>query len=232
MSLLWIAALLYFLAVILAFVDLFIPSGGALMILGAISAVASVVFGFQQGAMAGSLMLLVVLGTIPVFGFLAVRVWPNTPIGRRVIMRPRRASREQDARARKESDQIETLIGTVFRADADLMPSGTIRIEGNSLNAMAESGFVEAGQVCEIVNYRERQFIVRPTQKSVSNSKHEASPKRSGYGAAADSEAEPSEQSTSQPEDSERSLLDLPADEFDLDSLTDETADKERDRDG
>ncbi len=230
MSLLWIAALLYFLAVLLAFVDLFVPSGGALMVLGAMSGVASVVFAFQHGPMAGSVVLLVALASIPVFGFLAVRVWPNTPIGRRVIMKPRERSSEQNAASQKQREEIASMIGTVFTADADLMPSGTVCVQGKSLNAVAESGFVEAGQTCEIVNYRERQYVVRPTRQSVS-------PETGCLAQVAadlDQPTEvPSELGPSQPEaktnldESEQSLLDIPVEQFDLDSIDGEDVDRD-----
>ncbi len=217
MSLLSIAALLYFLALLLAFVDLFLPSGGALILLGIVSAVASVVFAFQQSAMAGSVMLLAVLGTIPAFAFLAVRVWPNTPIGRRVIMKPRKRSSEQDAQSRQQTEEIAALVGKVIVADADLMPSGTILVGGKSLNAVAESGFIEAGQTCEIVRYRERQFIVRLSNKSEGTRAGESVDGRVPIVDETSDDAVQARNDSVRSEDP--SLLDVPAARLGLDSL-------------
>lgn len=115
------------------------------------------------------------------------------------------------------------MIGTVFTADADLMPSGTVCVQGKSLNAVAESGFVEAGQTCEIVNYRERQYVVRPTRQSVSAAVSPMQPAATNT-ARIETGSQPEQPSsqTDTPTDEPDSLLDIPAEQFDLDLLDDD----------
>ncbi|MEZ6076434.1 MAG: hypothetical protein R3C56_12480 [Pirellulaceae bacterium] len=81
------ALLLYIAAIALAMVDLFVPSGGMLLVLATLAALAAVLFGFRSGNTVGMGMLTLVVATIPVFVFLAIKIWPHTPLGRRIILK-------------------------------------------------------------------------------------------------------------------------------------------------
>ncbi len=76
-----IAILLYFVAIVLAMLDLYVPSAGMLVLLSFLAAVGSVMFGFQSGTTAGMTMLTLVAGSIPVLALVAFQIWPHTPIG-------------------------------------------------------------------------------------------------------------------------------------------------------
>ena len=65
----YLALLLYLAALVLALVDLFVPSGGVLAILAVLSATACVLFGFRSGQIMGMSMLTLVVasnGLLPV----------------------------------------------------------------------------------------------------------------------------------------------------------------------
>ncbi len=55
------------------------------------AALTSVYFGFQSGYTAGLITLVVMLVGIPLFIAVALRLWPHTPIGKRVILKTPRA---------------------------------------------------------------------------------------------------------------------------------------------
>lgn len=204
----FIAIILYVLAVVLAFVDLFIPSGGILIILGALSAVGSVLFAFQSGYNFGLLALAVVLASVPGFAFAAISIWPRTPIGKRVILgTPARREDEKHPEA-----NLRSLIGVVIETESALMPSGHLRIGTRRYNARTQSGIIEAGQRVEIVGVQARELIVSPTSKPLTKLTSQPDRDSSSLRDGQDSDS-------SRNEDESQNLLDRPAEELGLDSL-------------
>lgn len=196
----YLALLLYVAAVALAVVDLFVPSGGLLLILSAVGGVAAVLFGFRSGTGMGMGMLTLVIASIPTFVLLAIKVWPHTPIGRRIILPlPRSASPAET----NTGDSLGNLVGRVMRAETTFLPTGQLRIGHRRFNALAESGFIEAGSHVKVIAVRERNLIVRVTTEPLTHT----SPRPAGHEAAEDAAAEQS------------SLLERPAEELGLDSL-------------
>lgn len=199
----YLALLLYFAAVVLAFVDLFIPSGGLLVALAVVAAFASVLFGFRSSTTMGMGMLTLVVASVPAFAFAAIKIWPRTPLGRRIILGLPVAKTQETG---SEPDPLNALVGQVMIAEYALMPTGQIRVGHRRLNAVVESGgIVEAGERIKVVAIRENNLVVRATSEPLT-----ASVKPAPDGAAPNpASAEP------------QSLLDRPAQELGLDSLDD-----------
>ncbi len=196
----YLALLLYFAALTLAAIDIFVPSGGLLVVFASLSAIGSVLFGFRSGTNMGMTMLTLVIASIPALIFTAIKVWPHTPIGRRAILGlPAAAAPDAD------QENLQALIGHVLRAESALLPSGHLRIGHRRFNAMAESGYIEADSRVKVIAVRERNLIVRTTAERLSVSSQDQASKD------ALNHAERNE-----------SLLDQPADQFGLDSLEDQ----------
>lgn len=193
----YLALVLFCIAIVLAFVDLFVPSGGMLLLLSAIAALACILFGFRSGNSMGMAMLTLVAASIPTFVYTAIKIWPHTPIGRRIILGPP----ESKAAGQSEPDLLNSMIGSVLHAEYSLMPSGQISIGHRRFNAVAESGLIEAGQNVEVIGVKERNLVVRATQAPLSMRDDE---RRSP---------------PSPPEMAPESLLDVPAEQFGLDSI-------------
>ncbi|MEM7561153.1 MAG: NfeD family protein, partial [Planctomycetota bacterium] len=153
--------------------------------------------------------------SVPAFAFLAVRIWPLTPIGRRVILP---AKEREEAQAEENSD--EQLIGQIVETDSPLIPAGQIRILGKSRNAVARSGVIEAGQNVEIVGVKDFNLVVAVTTLPVTLSS------RSPIVTPADDapKAESGKEAEAKSSEAETileagNLLDLPAEELGLDDL-------------
>ncbi len=194
-----IAIALFLAGVLLAVIDIFVPSGGMLLILCTVCAVGSVLFGFRSSTTMGMTMLTLVVASVPIGVFLAIKIWPHTPIGRMVILKP---PSSQSGTA--DGGELESWVGSVLRADSALMPAGQIKIGHRRLNAVAESGFIEAGQAVKVLGIRERSLLVRPTSEPLTPI--ETVP---GKPTTAPAETEPEPVN----------LLDLPADQLGLDSI-------------
>ncbi|MBX3421575.1 MAG: hypothetical protein KF752_08475 [Pirellulaceae bacterium] len=155
-----VAILLYFLAVALAAVDIFIPTAGTLLIASALSAIASIYFGFLTGVYSGMAMSILVLGTIPVFTYVAIKFWPHTPIGRRILLTPPKIQ------ADSHSEALRRWIGTVVVNRWPLLPSGQIQIGKQRFNATSiDSRPIEVGQRVKVVDARELLLIVASTNE-------------------------------------------------------------------
>ena len=155
----YLALLLYLTAVVLAFVDLFVPSGGMLIVLAVLTAFACVLFAFRSSTGMGMTMLTIVFASVPLFAVAAMKIWPNTPIGRRVILGTKSAPKHHN----DADTQRESLVGTVVAAEYPLMPSGQIHISGKRYNALVRSGIIESGERVEVVSVKERNLVVKKT---------------------------------------------------------------------
>ena len=77
----------------LAVLEVLVPSGGVLAFLSIASIFAAVVVGFRSGPVVGLIILISVIIGMPTGLVLAVKCWPHTPIGRRVLLRVRGGGR-------------------------------------------------------------------------------------------------------------------------------------------
>jgi membrane-bound ClpP family serine protease len=158
MNMLIVAIVLLLLGMALSLLEVFIPSHGALAFLSFAAVVAAVIFAFREGTLTG-LVFLGVSGiafpTIVMFGF---RIWPHTPIGKRVLP-PVPAS--QDVLPEDEVG-LDALVGRVGVATCLMVPSGAVEIDGRTLNAVSAGMPIEAGQKIIVVETSGRQLTVRP----------------------------------------------------------------------
>ncbi len=196
------AVILYILAIGLAVIDAYVPSAGMLVMLSFLAALGSVLFGFRAGTSTGMTMLTLVAASIPLLAILTLRIWPHTPVARRIVLPPPSELRKPDAAGQ---DELQHWIGCVVESEYPLMPTGQLTIGRKPFNAMAEAGYVEAGQRVEIVAVRQRNLIVRPTDKPLTPI---AKPDRFAKAAFHATPTAPSQ-----------SLLDLPAEELGIESI-------------
>ncbi len=195
MSPLVLAIVCFVIAAVLAVVDLLIPSGGVLAVASLVASLVSVYFGFQSSYAIGVATLALMLVCIPVFIAVALRLWPHTPIGKRVILK---APPQAEPPLEAEQQQLQELVGLVGVAQSPLMPYGFIRLLGRTYNAMCDSGVIEIGQNVLVTAVQQRNLVVTRTTR----------PPSSGSSSKA---TEP----TAPPE----SLLDIPAEDLGLDSI-------------
>lgn len=198
----FLAIILYFVAILLAAIDVFVPSGGILLILGIIAGVASIYCGFQAGLTAGLIMATVVVGTIPVFFVVAIKIWPRTPLGKRILLKPPEIPTESG------KPSLENFIGTVVVNRWPLMPMGQLQIGRQKFNAVSADGtLIDPEQKVKVVAVRDSLLVVSPTEEPVSENLD------------ASSKADPADRQNA-PE-SDEALLNRPAEELGLDQLED-----------
>jgi membrane-bound serine protease (ClpP class) len=161
------------LALILFAVEIFIPTAGMVGILCGISAVGSIIAFFQYSGSAGGLAILAYLIATPFLLVYGVKLWSQSPIGRRLILggtdavdaegRDEEGVEAELAADRREAvAREESMIGRVATTLTPLRPIGVIRIDDHRRDALAESGVIEEGVEVEIVEIVDDQIKVRP----------------------------------------------------------------------
>lgn len=157
--------------IVLLFLEMFVPSGGLIGMLAGVAAIGSIIAFFRHDTTWGIVAtgVYVVLG--PIVGVFVFRLWLNSSIGRGMILGgDDPAALDPDADFSAASDrarlerfaQLRALIGARGVALTPLRPVGTVKIEGQRLDAMAESGVIDAGTPVVVTDVYDNQVKVRP----------------------------------------------------------------------
>jgi membrane-bound ClpP family serine protease len=159
-SMIWIISLLV-LAVALIALELFVPSGGALGVLSALAIIAAVSLAYyHHGAMVGTIVLALNVIVVPLLVYQALRWWPNTPIGRRILIQPPEEEGPDSAVPAGALNLLD-LVGRRGVAKSPLLPSGVVEIEGQQFDAVSRGRPVEVGQPIEVVDAPGNHLVVR-----------------------------------------------------------------------
>jgi len=140
--------------------EVFVPSGGILGFASVAALLAGIVTAFVAlGPLAGLVAIAVVLVAVPALLAVALRVFPETPLGRRVMPPPPDAAElvpDADRRRRTRA-----LVGRAGRVVSDLVPWGRVEIEGDQFDAVSEGGPIDAGAAVEVVAAQGTAVVVR-----------------------------------------------------------------------
>jgi membrane-bound serine protease (ClpP class) len=133
-------------------VELFVPAGGLIGLVGAGSIITAIVRTYrQQGAEEGTIFLLVSLVLVPSIIVLWFRIFPGTRIGKRLILGD---SRTED----KTEPGLEGKKGTAL---TPLRPSGTALIEGRHCSVVTDGIFLEKGETVMVKKVEGNRIVVR-----------------------------------------------------------------------
>lgn len=160
----YLVILFYLVAIVLAVLDIFLPSGGALVFFSVLAAIASVYYGFQIGSTVGLVVLAVDLATVPLLLWAAIKIWPHTPIGKRVLLHPPVHPVDY------QQELLRTLVGHVVYARWPIAPTGQIQIGSRRYNVTSGDGqYIDANQRVKILRVHERLLVVAPTDLPVTS---------------------------------------------------------------
>jgi len=156
----WVwAVLLLFVGMALVTLDIFLPSGGIFAFLSVCAIIGAIWIGFSQGSAVGVAVLAVaVFGTV-VAVILALRYWPSTSIGKRMLLQV--PTSEEVLPENSPRRALEGLVGRVGRAKSPMLPSGIVAIDGVALDAISEGLPIEAGQRVCVIEVRGNRVVVR-----------------------------------------------------------------------
>lgn len=140
------AGLLIMAAIALFVIELFVPSHGVLGLLSLASLIAAVVCLFRIDATLGMVGLLASLIAVPAAINVALKVFPNTPVGRLLILRAEHAPAMHTVQYDKTRDaDPQGLVGKEGEVVSDLRPVGMCQIDGQRVECMSVGGTLERG---------------------------------------------------------------------------------------
>jgi membrane-bound ClpP family serine protease len=155
----WIALMLVVGLGVMA-LEVFVPSGGILGVTSALALVAAVAIAFVElGPAVGLGVLALVVVAVPAVLALAVRWFPETPLGRRVIPPPPEGDDVLPGAERRR--RVRELVGRSGRAVGPLLPWGSVEFDGQAIDGLSESGPIEAGTDVEVVAVQGAAVVVR-----------------------------------------------------------------------
>jgi membrane-bound ClpP family serine protease len=149
-------------SMLLFVVECFVPSGGLIGVTASVVAIAGIVTFWRVSWVWGSTSLLVMLILVPTALNFALRIMPNTPMGKHLILSgdPEAAQRRALEETR-HMEQQQALVGTSGTALTDLRPIGQVEIDGTRLEVLAEGPPVSAGQRIRVTSVSGNQVKVR-----------------------------------------------------------------------
>ena len=138
--------------------EVFLPSWGVLGLLSVICLVGSGYLAATISATIGLRWLAVELVSVPIAWAGASYGLPRTRIGRRAYLAPPTAAElgRDDGRS-----PLLGRVGDPCHALTPLRPSGTVEVGGRRVEALAESGLIDAGSRVKVVAIRSGRLIVR-----------------------------------------------------------------------
>lgn len=159
---LW-AALLLLLGLGLVVLEMFIPSAGFLGFLSALSIVTAIVLAFFDGPATGLAFVVTTVVAVPSVLATAVKVWPETPMGRRFLLGvPTPEDVMPDSPLRRE---LKSLVGKFGVAKSMMLPSGVVQVDDQMVDAIGQGVAIEPGQRIRVIEVRGTRVVVRPVEE-------------------------------------------------------------------
>jgi membrane-bound ClpP family serine protease len=165
--LLW-GLILVAVAVALVLLELFIPSGGILAGIAGVAAIGSVTAFFMHDTTGGVVSIGLYLVLTPIFLWAVFKYWIHSPMARHMILGAEemdsQPGSDSESRRQERLNQLRALIGAEGVTVTALRPVGTVRIEGQRIDALAESGTIAAKTPIVVTDVYDNQIKVRPVE--------------------------------------------------------------------
>lgn len=142
--------------------EFFLPTGGLMGVAALLSAATAIFIAFTHSTAAGVTMIMIIATTTPFIFIGVVRLWPHTPIGKRILNR--RPGQLSDGLQRTQADgtPLNELVGRTGTAQTDMLPSGQILIGSLKMNAVSTGMPIDRGSAIVIVRVIAGKVQVRP----------------------------------------------------------------------
>jgi membrane-bound ClpP family serine protease len=153
------AVLLLIAALACVAAELFLPSHGVLAMCAALLALGAIIAGYRAHPVFGIGIGVAIVICTPIVFFWAIKLYPSTPMGKRVMLKSPPAS-VMDPFA-VESQRLAGLVGQRAVAATMLRPAGTIELNGERIDAVSEAEVITAGTEVEILRVSGLKVIVK-----------------------------------------------------------------------
>jgi membrane-bound serine protease (ClpP class) len=143
--------------------EVFIPSGGLISVLAAVSIITAVVIAFWDspttGPVTGLIFSAVTVLLVPTVIAIAFKYWPRTRMGKAFL-----GELLTDEEVLTE-DPRRALLGRVGIARSKMLPSGAVEVDGQMIDAVSQGLPIEPGTYVVVAEVRANRVVVRPAGK-------------------------------------------------------------------
>jgi membrane-bound ClpP family serine protease len=143
-------------AFFLLLLEVFLPSFGALTLMAIAAFVASLFFAFEVGEVFGWSLVGVAAVGVPTLLTIAFRVFPNTALGKHMILF--RKKRESPTEPRQ---RLSGLLGREGVTLSTLRPSGIARLDGRRLDVVTRGEMIDPDTPVRVVEVLGNRIVVR-----------------------------------------------------------------------
>ena len=151
MTLTTLVILLLLAGVVLMLAEALLPTQGLLGVVGAVAMLAAVAVSFRIDSRVGFALLAGLVVAAPFAAMAWVKLYPKTPVGRRMILAP----------AAREVVAAPVSVGQTGTTVSELRPMGTCDFGAERIEARAERGTIPAGTRVQVVDVVDRRPTVR-----------------------------------------------------------------------
>jgi membrane-bound ClpP family serine protease len=157
------AFLLLAVGVVCLIAEVFIPSGGVIAILAALSLLGALVcagnawWSGSPGYFWGFVSSMVVL--LPCVVGIAFYIWPSTALGKRAILDA--PAPEEVASFVEQEEKYGRMLGKQGETLTMLNPAGIVRIDGHRVHCQSEGIIIESGTKVRVILVQANRVIVR-----------------------------------------------------------------------
>lgn len=156
---LWGSVLLV-VALALALMEVFLPSGGLLALLAGVAAAGSIAVFFTISMTYGLVASTAVLIALPILSLVGIRVLPDTFFIRWITLRGGSSAVQTEGYATQD-EPAPVHVGAIGVALTDLRPVGACRIGGEKVDCMSQGPMIPAGTEVKVTGQSTGQWIVR-----------------------------------------------------------------------
>ena len=163
--LLWAFSLLG-IAVLLFLIEIVVPSGGIIGLVALAAAIGAVIAFSYENPILGMVSLAGLIVMVPLAINFALKIFPNTPIGKKLILgedeedEAELAKREQARR--EEEARRQARVGGEGTTSTTMRPVGSVKIDGVTIEAVSEVGMLDAGVPVRVTRVDGSTVKVRP----------------------------------------------------------------------
>jgi membrane-bound ClpP family serine protease len=152
-------------ALVLMVGELFLTTGGVLLVVAGIADLIGLTMIFLDGdPYIGLITVAAEALVLPLFAGLALYVWPRTPMGKRLILR--RVAKNADTLAELPVIQeLEQLRGRIGKAVSVLRPAGAVEFDGHRVDCLSEGLLIDPDTWVKCVDVKAGRVIVRPIDR-------------------------------------------------------------------
>jgi membrane-bound serine protease (ClpP class) len=144
----------------IVFLEFFVPSAGLLGVLSAALIISGIVVAFFHSIGFGTAMLLLTVVMIPLVFAAMIKVWPHTPIGKRILIGD--LSDDDVLPNDDHYTKLSQLVGQLGVAKTKMLPSGIVIIDGEKYDAVSDGFAIAANDTVKVVGIRANRIYVQP----------------------------------------------------------------------